>query len=154
MAYVFVQHLDQAHGSLMAKILSNRTALPLEEVREGEIFPDHLYVIIPNTTLTITSRVLHLRSRDPAERPHRPIDIFFLSLAEKRVPKVIGVILSWSVHKARRREALDAPSSSSTFWSSCGIILRQCSAEHISIKRLSHGDHVQIDDHLRMRCGP
>jgi chemotaxis response regulator CheB len=90
MAYVFVQHLDPAHGSHLAKILSKRTALPVEEAREGEIFPDHLYVIIPNSTLTITSRVLHLRSGDPAERPHRPIDILFLSLAEKSGPNVIG----------------------------------------------------------------
>jgi two-component system, chemotaxis family, CheB/CheR fusion protein len=96
MAYVFVQHLDPAHDSHLAKILSNRTALPVEEAREGEIFPDHLYVIIPNSTLTITSRVLHLRSGDPAERPHRPIDILFLSLAEKSGPNVIGVILSGS----------------------------------------------------------
>ena len=55
-----------------------------------------MYVIIPNATLTITSRVLHLRSRDPTERPHRPIDILFLSLAEKRRPNIIGVILSGS----------------------------------------------------------
>jgi len=68
-----VQHLDPAHGSHLAKILSNRTALPVEEAREGEIFPDHLYVIIPNITLTITSDVLHLRSRDPAERPTVPL---------------------------------------------------------------------------------
>ena len=96
MAYVFVQHLDPAHGSHLAKILSNRTALPVEEAREGKIFPDHLYVIIPNTTLTITSHVLHLTSRDPAERPHRPVDILFLSLAERKGPKIIGVILSGS----------------------------------------------------------
>jgi two-component system CheB/CheR fusion protein len=82
MAYVFVQHLDPAHGSHLAKILSKR-ALPVEEAREGVIFPDHLYVIIPNTALTITSHVLHLRSRGPAERPHRPIDILFVSLAER-----------------------------------------------------------------------
>src|SRR5580692_8862323 len=63
MAYVFVQHLDPGHASHLAQ-----TALPVEEAREGEIFPDHLYVIIPNATLTITSHVLHLRSRDPAEK--------------------------------------------------------------------------------------
>jgi two-component system, chemotaxis family, CheB/CheR fusion protein len=96
MAYVFVQHLDPAHGSHLAKILFNRTALPVEEARAGEIFPDHLYVIIPNTTLTITGHILHLRSRDPAERPHRPVDTLFLSLAEGRRPNVIGVILSGS----------------------------------------------------------
>jgi two-component system CheB/CheR fusion protein len=96
MAYVFVQHLDPGHVSHLAKILSNRAALPVEEAREGEIFPDHLYVIIPNTTLTLSNDVLHLRNRDPAERLHRPVNILFLSLAEKRRPKVIGVILSGS----------------------------------------------------------
>jgi two-component system CheB/CheR fusion protein len=97
MAYVFVQHLDPRHGSDLAKILSKRTAFPVEEVVEGvEISPDHLYVIIPNTTLTISNDVLRLRSRDPAERPHRPVDILFHSLAEKRRPNVIGVILSGS----------------------------------------------------------
>ena len=96
MAYVFVQHLDPGHASHLAKILSNRAALPVEEAREGEILPDHLYVIIPNITLTITSHGLHLRNRDPAERPHRPVDTLFLSLAEERGPNVIGVILSGS----------------------------------------------------------
>jgi two-component system CheB/CheR fusion protein len=94
MAYVFVQHLDPAHDSHLAKILFHRTALPVEEAREGEIFPDHFYVIVPNTTLTISNDALHLVSRDPAERPHRPVDTLFLSLAEKRGPNVIGVILS------------------------------------------------------------
>jgi len=74
MEYVFVQHLDPGHASHLAKILSNRAALPVEEARDGEIFPDHLYVIMPNITLTITSHGLHLRSRDPAQRPHRPVD--------------------------------------------------------------------------------
>jgi two-component system, chemotaxis family, CheB/CheR fusion protein len=96
MAYVFVQHLDPGHVSHLAEILSNRAALPVEEAREGEIFPDHLYVIVPNVTLTIISDVLHLGSRDPAERPHRPVDMLFLSLAENRGPDVIGVILSGS----------------------------------------------------------
>jgi two-component system, chemotaxis family, CheB/CheR fusion protein len=96
MAYLFVQHLDPGHVSHLTKILSKRAALPVEEAREGEIFPDHLYVIIPNSTLTITSHVLHLMSRDPGQRPHRPVDILFLSLAESREPNVIGVILSGS----------------------------------------------------------
>jgi two-component system CheB/CheR fusion protein len=96
MTFVLVQHLDPCHVSHLAKILSKRASLPVEEAREGEIFPDHFYVIAPNTTLTISNDVLHLRSRDPAERPHRPIDTLFLSLADKRRPNVIGVILSGS----------------------------------------------------------
>jgi two-component system, chemotaxis family, CheB/CheR fusion protein len=96
MAYVYVQHLDPGRVSHLAKILSNKAALPVEEAREGEIFPDHLYLIIPDTTLTISSHVLHLTTRGPALRLHRPVDIFLLSLAEKGGPNLIGIILSGS----------------------------------------------------------
>ena len=95
MAWVFVQHLDPGRRSLLAKILSKRAAFPVAEAREGvKILPNHLYVITPDTTLTIGDDVLHLRSRDPSERPHRPVDRLFHSLAERRGPNVIGIILS------------------------------------------------------------
>jgi two-component system CheB/CheR fusion protein len=97
MAYVFVQHLNQRHGSDLVKILSRRAALPVEEARDGvKISPDRLYVITPNTILTISNDVLHSRIRDPAERPHRPVNSLFHSLAEKKRLNVVGVILSGS----------------------------------------------------------
>jgi two-component system CheB/CheR fusion protein len=97
MAYVFVQHLDPRHGSLLVEILSKRAGFPVEEAREGvKILSDRLYVIAPNTTLTIGGDVLHLRSRDPAERPHRPVDVLFHSLAQQRGSNAIGIILSGS----------------------------------------------------------
>ena len=97
MAYVFVQHLDPGHASLLVEILSKRVRFPVEQAREGvKILPDRLYVIAPNTTLTLGGGVLHLRSRDPAERPHRPVDAFFHSLAQERGPNAIGIILSGS----------------------------------------------------------
>jgi hypothetical protein len=78
MAYVFVQHLDPGYASRLVEILSKRVRFPVEQAREGaKILPDRLYVIAPNTTLTLGGGVLHLRSRDPAERPHRPVDAFF-----------------------------------------------------------------------------
>ena len=95
MAYVFVQHLDPEHASLLVEILSRRAGFSVEQARDGvKILPDHLYVIAPNTTLTLRGSVLHLRSRDPAEKPHRPIDAFFHSLAQERGPNAIGIILS------------------------------------------------------------
>jgi two-component system CheB/CheR fusion protein len=97
MAYVFVQHLDPVFASRLAEILSKRVRFPVEQAREGaKILPDRLYVIAPNTTLTLVGGVLHLRSRDPAERPHRPVDAFFHSLAQERGPNAIGIILSGS----------------------------------------------------------
>jgi hypothetical protein len=104
MAYVFVQHLDPSHGSLLLEILSKRAGFPVEEAREGvKILPDHLYVIAPNTTLTIGGDVLHLRSRDPAERPHHPVDTLFRSLAEQRGPNAIGIILLWKRIRRSKR---------------------------------------------------
>ena len=97
MAYVFVQHLNPRHGSLLVEILSKRAGFSVEEAREGvKILSDRLYVIAPNTTLTIGGDVLHLRSRDPAERPHRPVDVLFHSLAQQRGSNAIGIILSGS----------------------------------------------------------
>jgi two-component system, chemotaxis family, CheB/CheR fusion protein len=97
MAYLFVQHLDPRRPSLLVEILSKRAALPVEKAREGaKILPDHLYVITPNTTLTIGGDMLRLRSRDHAENPHRPIDRLFHSLAEEKGPNVMGIILSGS----------------------------------------------------------
>jgi two-component system CheB/CheR fusion protein len=95
MAYVFVQHLDPAHRSHLVQILSKWARFPVEQAREGvKTVPDHLFVIAPNTTLTSGEDVLHTRIRDPAESPHRPIDIFFRSLAEQRGIGAIGIVLS------------------------------------------------------------
>jgi two-component system CheB/CheR fusion protein len=97
MPYVYVQHLDPEHASLLVEILSQRAGFPVEQAREGvKILPDRLYVIAPNTTLTIEGVVLHLRRRDPVEKPHRPVDAFFHSLAHERGPNAIGIILSGS----------------------------------------------------------
>ena len=97
MTYVFVQHLDPKHANFSVEILSKRARFPVEQAREGvKIFPNHQYVIAPNTTLTIGGGVLHLRSRDPAEKPHRPVDSFFHSLAQERGPNAIAIILSGS----------------------------------------------------------
>jgi chemotaxis response regulator CheB len=72
MTYVFVQHLDPKHANFSVEILSKRARFPVEQAREGvKIFPNHQYVIAPNTTLTLGGGILHLRSRDLVERPHR-----------------------------------------------------------------------------------
>ena len=95
MAYVFVQHLNPRCDSFLVSILSQMATVPVEGVwKDVKVFPDHLYVIVPNTTLTIDGGVLHLSSRDPADRPHRPVDMLLHSLAEQRGPNGIGIILS------------------------------------------------------------
>lgn len=93
-AYVFIQHLDPDHESLLPEILGKRTALTVESAIDGmEVSADHVYVIPPNTTLTIVEDRLVLAPRAGFGR-HMPGDAFFKSLAEARGEHSIGVVLS------------------------------------------------------------
>jgi two-component system, chemotaxis family, CheB/CheR fusion protein len=95
MAYVVVQHLSPDHQSLMAEILARRTTMPVTEIREDmAVEPDHVYVIAPGRTLTLSDGRFHLG--EPVERRghRRPVDDFFHSLAEEQKEAAIIVVLS------------------------------------------------------------
>ena len=94
-AYVFIQHLDPKHASLLTEILQRSTKMPVEEATEGvKVEPDHIYVIPRNSHLNLVKGTLQLTSRQMSLRPHMPIDPFLRSLAEDQGGKAIGVILS------------------------------------------------------------
>ena len=94
-AFVVVQHLDPEHGSLLSTLLSRVSRIPVTEVRgETQIEANHVYVILPNTTLTIADDKLQI-AKPVAQRGLRtPIDSFFLSLAEAKGESAACVILS------------------------------------------------------------
>ncbi len=95
LALVLVQHLDPGHESLLAKLLSKATAMPVAEVEEGmTVEPNPVYVIPPNKTMGIRNGTLHLMPRGEPTAKHLPIDYFLGSLAEDRGNRAIGVILS------------------------------------------------------------
>ena len=95
MAYVFVQHLDPHHESTLREILSRATGIPVREIADGTLVErDHIYVIPANKELTIKEGTLHLRPRSSGRNQHRPVDVFFRSLAEDCGDRAIGVILS------------------------------------------------------------
>jgi two-component system CheB/CheR fusion protein len=97
MAFVLVQHLDPKHESSLSELLAKVTRMPVVEAMNGlAVCPDQIYVIPPNTTLTIAQGVLQLTPRGEARGPHLPIDQFFKALAEDRQTGAIGVILSGS----------------------------------------------------------
>ncbi|HEX2835367.1 MAG TPA: CheR family methyltransferase [Thermoanaerobaculia bacterium] len=94
LAFVLIQHLDPSHDSMLVDILAGATAIPVREVTDGmQIERNHIYVIPPDTKMTIESNVLHLTPRTP-EMPQRPLDTFFYSLAQDRESGAIGVVLS------------------------------------------------------------
>jgi len=95
MAFVLVQHLDPKHSSELREILSRATAIPVAEITDGvAVRPDHIYVIPPNTNMTIKDGTLRLSARVLTRGQHLPIDHFLCSLAEDCGSRAISVILS------------------------------------------------------------
>ena len=95
LAMVFIPHLDPTHESAMVELLSRTTSLPVHQAAEGmRVACNAVYVLPPNSDMTIADGVLHLAKREPGRRQHLPIDTFFKSLAEDQLSNAVGVILS------------------------------------------------------------
>jgi chemotaxis methyl-accepting protein methylase/signal transduction histidine kinase/chemotaxis response regulator CheB len=96
MAFVFIQHLDPKHPSLLSEALSRATKMPVSPAEDGGIIEaNHVYVIPPNADIGILHQQLTLLPRDEDTRkPHLPIDFFFRALAADRGSHAIGVVLS------------------------------------------------------------
>lgn len=93
-AYVLVQHLDPTHESLLPEILGKRTALHVIPATDSlEVAAGHVYVIPPNTTLTVVEDSIRLTPRPPHGR-HMPADALFKSLSRARGECAISVVLS------------------------------------------------------------
>jgi two-component system CheB/CheR fusion protein len=95
MAFVLVQHLDPQHRSMLVELLSSATAMPVVEAADNlRVVADHIYVIPPNATLRIAEGKLRVSKPAPAREHRRPVDTFFLSLAEDQDENAVCVILS------------------------------------------------------------
>jgi len=94
-ALVLVQHLDPTHQSILPKLLSKTTAMPVHEVADGMVAqPNHVYVIPANKRMTVSKGVLRLTFRDAGAGRNLPIDDFFCALAEDLKSRTIGIVLS------------------------------------------------------------
>lgn len=95
MGFVLVQHLDPAHDSALTALLGRATSLPVHEVtNNSRVESNHVYVIPPNTNLSIAAGVLKLSPRPKTRTPHRSIDFFFEAFATDQGDGAIGMILS------------------------------------------------------------
>ena len=97
MAFVLVQHLDPEHHSMLTELLSKKTAMRVKEVVNGmTVEPNHVYVIPPNATMSISNHTLKLAPRSEGRGLHMSIDHFMRALAEEQGNRAIGVLLSGS----------------------------------------------------------
>src|SRR6188474_3222348 len=64
MGFVLVQHLDPQHESALTQLLRRATKLPVREVTDKlRVEPNNVYVIPPNTAMSIARGVLKLERR-------------------------------------------------------------------------------------------
>lgn len=97
MAFVYLQHLDPHHESLLTTILEKETEMDVVTVKNRtRLRPNCVHVLPPNVSMTVAGGVLHLKARDEARVPPMPIDRFLRSLAEDQGHRAIAVLLSGS----------------------------------------------------------
>ncbi len=95
MAYIVVQHLDPNHKAMLSELLQRATPMTVEEATQGKrIEPDCVYVIPPNTELSVVDGALHLAPPAEPRGMRLPINVLFSSLASACGDKAIGVVLS------------------------------------------------------------
>jgi two-component system, chemotaxis family, CheB/CheR fusion protein len=80
---------QHAHGSARQENGDERK----RSLRRYASEPNHVFVIPPNTTMSISSQTLHLSPREESHGLHMPIDHFLRALAEQKGNRAVGVIL-------------------------------------------------------------
>jgi two-component system, chemotaxis family, CheB/CheR fusion protein len=94
-AYILVQHLDPSHDSLMVGLLQRHTTMSVVEATHGgELKADTLYVITPNTDLTVHQGALVVTSAKGRHGARHPIDDLLRSLAEDAPRLTVALILT------------------------------------------------------------
>lgn len=95
MTFIFVQHLDPTHESLMVELLATHTTMAVQQAADGmRIERDHLYVIPPGTYLSVGGGALHLSEPQARHGARLPFDFLLRSLAEEYGERTVCVILS------------------------------------------------------------
>ena len=95
-AIVVVQHLDPRHRSLMADILSKRTALAVKQAQEGDLLvPGTAYIAPPNRHLLVhADGRLSLSQTELVHFVRPSADLLFESTAASYREHAIAVVLS------------------------------------------------------------
>jgi len=93
---VVVQHLDPRHRSLMAHILSGRTALRVKEAEERDVIaPGTVYVAPPDRHLLVNpDGTLSLSQSELVHFLRPSADLLFESVAASHRERAIAVVLS------------------------------------------------------------
>ena len=95
LAYIVVQHLDPTQKAMLAELLQRATPMRVSEAENlMQVETDCVYVIPPNTELSLVGDVLHLEQPSEPRGMRLPVNILFSSLARTQGDRAIAVVLS------------------------------------------------------------
>lgn len=95
MAFVVVTHLNPDRESLLHTVLAQKTGMQVRVAQNGErVEADTVYVMPERVFLLMKDGRLQLTERTQGSREHKPIDIFFSSLAEDQKENAAAIVLS------------------------------------------------------------
>ncbi|MEQ1716388.1 MAG: chemotaxis protein CheB, partial [Hyphomicrobium sp.] len=95
MAFIFVQHLDPTHASMMVDLLASHTTMVVEQATNGiQIEPDKLYVIPPGAQLSVGDGALRLSQPDRRHGTRMPFDFLLQSMAAAFGNRAVAIVLS------------------------------------------------------------
>jgi two-component system CheB/CheR fusion protein len=113
LAYIVVQHLDPTHKAMLTELLQRATPMPVREVTASmRLELNAVYVIPPNTELTVKDGILRLAEPSAPRGLRLPIDVLFCSLAGDQGPAPLeSSFRAWGrmgrsvCRRSRRKEA-------------------------------------------------
>ncbi|MEI7831908.1 MAG: CheR family methyltransferase [bacterium] len=95
MAFILVQHLAPSHESLLGELIRRYTTMPVYDIKDGmAIERNSVYIITPDTDLSIFHGRLHLLQQSTPSGIPLPIDHFFKSLAQEKREAAIFILFS------------------------------------------------------------
>ncbi len=149
MAFVLVQHLSPDHKSLLAELLGKATSMTVIEAANGvQVKANCVFVIPPDSTLTIDGGRLKVVHPAPPRDRRRPIDTFFQSLAEDQGENAIGIVLAGT--------GSDGSLGLATIKEAGGLTLAQAEFDHHAMAGmpLSATATGQVDEVLAVEAMP
>lgn len=94
-AFVIVQHLKHHQKSMLVPLLQSKTVMPVRAtVDHMPVEPNHIYVIVPGSHLTLEGNSLRLQPFRNDQFHEHTIDHFFDSLGRVRGNLAVGILLS------------------------------------------------------------
>lgn len=95
LAFIVVQHLDPTHKALLAELLQRVTDMPVREAtRNLRVEPNCVYVIPPDTEMSLVGGSLNLKKPHEPRGMRLPVNVLFSSLASDQGERAIAVVLS------------------------------------------------------------